>query len=82
MSAWSALEMCTVSCGAGTQRRSREIVAEPSEFGLNCPDLEEYEPCYLPACASGEQSKEVLGGQARGAGRSGSGCREVRLRVP
>ncbi|KAF6041238.1 hypothetical protein EB796_000400 [Bugula neritina] len=46
---WTKFEACSVSCGEGVKRRTRAIKTQPSE-GNRCPDLEQFEACYMTPC--------------------------------
>jgi len=49
-SSWSA-SVCSVTCGNGTQSRSRTELAPPSYGGEPCEDLTESQPCELQSCS-------------------------------
>mmetsp|Transcript_35950 Transcript_35950/g.86566 ORF Transcript_35950/g.86566 Transcript_35950/m.86566 type:complete len:751 (+) Transcript_35950:52-2304(+) len=41
---------CTKQCGAGTQQRMRQVVVQPSDDGLPCPDLIQQRLCNIHPC--------------------------------
>ncbi|CAJ1404583.1 unnamed protein product [Effrenium voratum] len=50
VSAWLNMSSCTATCGGGILRQAREVLAEASEGGLSCPDLERELPCREQLC--------------------------------
>ncbi|MDD9935209.1 MAG: thrombospondin type-1 domain-containing protein [Myxococcales bacterium] len=50
VSPWSDWGECSVSCGGGTQTRTRSVTVEPSNGGVMCPALESSRPCNTHAC--------------------------------
>ena len=47
--AWST---CTLSCGTGSQSRSRSVTSAAAHGGYVCPYLEESRSCNVHACAA------------------------------
>ena len=47
--AWST---CTLSCGLGSQSRSRSVTSAAAHGGYVCPYLEESRSCNVHACAA------------------------------
>lgn len=47
---WSEWTMCNVTCGGGSQSRTREIVQRPRFGGDACPRLEEEQACNTQEC--------------------------------
>ena len=48
---WSEYGSCDVPCGGGKSYRSRNVVLEPLEDGLQCPALNESRSCNSKPCA-------------------------------
>ena len=42
---WMAWGECSVTCGDGNKRRTREVVQQPENGGNECPNLEETDQC-------------------------------------
>jgi hypothetical protein len=51
VSGWSQWSRCSLSCGTGSQSRSREIISQDEHAGDQCPDLTEDQPCNTEECA-------------------------------
>eukprot|EP00042_Codosiga_hollandica_P025407 m.113148 g.113148 ORF g.113148 m.113148 type:complete len:369 (+) comp51861_c0_seq5:52-1158(+) len=48
---WGAFQDCSVSCGSGSQTRSRTVRVAAANDGLRCPSpLTESQPCYTRNC--------------------------------
>ena len=45
---------CSVTCGNGTETRSRKIEVYPVGQGDECPDLIESRPCSKDLCPGGD----------------------------
>ncbi len=50
VSAWSAFGNCSVTCGGGTQTRTRMIITQPQNGGAACPVLSEDAACNTQPC--------------------------------
>ena len=50
VSEWSAWSKCSVTCGGGSQSRSRSVTVEPTNGGMKCPHLEEDQSCNAHKC--------------------------------
>jgi predicted molibdopterin-dependent oxidoreductase YjgC len=49
---WSSWSSCSVTCGNGTQTRTRNIAINASNGGIACPTLLENQTCNMPACTT------------------------------
>jgi len=50
MGGWSDWSSCSQTCGDGIAARSREVVEQPLNDGLACPDLRETRSCNIEPC--------------------------------
>ena len=41
---------CSVTCGGGTQTKTRDVIRQPNSIGLPCPELEEQQQCNTQPC--------------------------------
>eukprot|EP01012_Entosiphon_sulcatum_P049575 TRINITY_DN6820_c0_g1_i6.p1 TRINITY_DN6820_c0_g1~~TRINITY_DN6820_c0_g1_i6.p1 ORF type:complete len:7637 (+),score=112.47 TRINITY_DN6820_c0_g1_i6:5459-28369(+) len=51
VSEWGSWSNCSVSCGLGTQARSRSVATQPLHGGRVCPSLFESRECDMGICA-------------------------------
>jgi hypothetical protein len=51
LSAWTNWGMCSQTCGAGEERRTRSVVVAPAAGGAACEALSEARACTRPACS-------------------------------
>ena len=47
---WMAWGECSVTCGDGNKKRTREAVQQPENGGNECPNLEETDQCNTKRC--------------------------------
>jgi hypothetical protein len=47
---WTPYSDCTVSCGGGTQTRTRAILSPAANGGTACPVVSQTQPCQTTAC--------------------------------
>ena len=50
MSAWSVFGACSSTCGAGTQKRVRQVAESAHHGGIACPSTEEMRACDSGPC--------------------------------
>ena len=50
VSQWNVWDSCSVTCGSGTKKRTRNVAQEPKNGGAMCPDLEETMDCNTDKC--------------------------------
>jgi Spondin-like TSP1 domain len=50
VSAWSAFDTCSSTCGGGTQTQTRTIITPASNGGTSCPVLSQSQTCNTQVC--------------------------------
>ena len=50
VSVWGSWTACTLTCGGGTQTRSRSVVTHADHGGYTCPSVQEVQSCNHAEC--------------------------------
>jgi hypothetical protein len=50
VSEWSEYKACSATCGGGTQKRRRKVIAKGSRHGTQCPNLQQARECNNQKC--------------------------------
>eukprot|EP01053_Blabericola_migrator_P003450 Blabericola_migrator_1__3449@NODE_2017_length_3414_cov_95_709292_g165_i1_p1_GENE_NODE_2017_length_3414_cov_95_709292_g165_i1NODE_2017_length_3414_cov_95_709292_g165_i1_p1_ORF_typecomplete_len1088_score114_58TSP_1/PF00090_19/7_4e08TSP_1/PF00090_19/1_3e11TSP_1/PF00090_19/4_8e10TSP_1/PF00090_19/2_6e08TSP_1/PF00090_19/3_5e09TSP_1/PF00090_19/8e09TSP_1/PF00090_19/91TSP_1/PF00090_19/3_8e10TSP_1/PF00090_19/5_3e07TSP_1/PF00090_19/8_4e11TSP_1/PF00090_19/8_3e09TSP_1/PF00090_19/1_6e11TSP_1/PF00090_19/1_8e11 len=50
VSPWTEFDECSVECGGGEQKRTRDIVVPAANGGVPCPPLWDIQPCNTEPC--------------------------------
>lgn len=66
---WEAWSLCSASCGGGTQRHGRVIVAP----GYDCPRLEARRPCHTEPCVEFDVERRRLSRRGACSWQNGAG---------
>lgn len=63
LSSWSNWGECDVTCGGGTQTRTRSVVTEDAHGGLSCDDSTiDSQACNLESCCTPDCNNKICGG--------------------